>query len=299
MAGERLPTLSSMERNSRGESPRPRPISVIHRDIEQAIAELEMSNEEHGLEMAEIHRAIDRLDAEIALLSRDEDDLYYPDDSSLLDLITPSLPTGESSEENVSTQAGTKFVDQLPGMNLKDLPKDSSCNICMDPFSSTEDPELPVRLPCGHVIGRNCISKWLATSNSCPLCRRVFFEPEVRNPPLTETELRAMLQTTRPATETDLDERVVLASLSMQDVESFGRELNDITRQQIAMERRLASFEAQSTPLTPGSEMQLRELMADNVELHARLGDFSIRHRELIESHGIQLPRVGRFFSGL
>ena len=65
------------------------------------------------------------------------------------------------------------FLDQLPDISTKDLPNDTVCHICMDEFGSTEDPEPPVKLPCGHVIGRKCISRWLKTKNSCPLCRRV------------------------------------------------------------------------------------------------------------------------------
>lgn len=35
--------------------------------------------------------------------------------------------------------------------------------------------EFHVSLPCNHVVGSGCIAVWLRTSNSCPLCRRVFF----------------------------------------------------------------------------------------------------------------------------
>ncbi|KAF1834017.1 hypothetical protein BDW02DRAFT_579887 [Decorospora gaudefroyi] len=33
------------------------------------------------------------------------------------------------------------------------------------------DTELPMELPCGHVFGEACIAKWIATKNTCPLCR--------------------------------------------------------------------------------------------------------------------------------
>ena len=77
------------------------------------------------------------------------------------------------NEYYAQQQEEPRFLDQLPEISTKDLPNDTVCHICMDEFGSTEDPEPPVKLPCGHVIGRNCISRCLKTKNSCPLCRRV------------------------------------------------------------------------------------------------------------------------------
>lgn len=31
--------------------------------------------------------------------------------------------------------------------------------------------ETPVMLPCNHIVGVTCISKWLGESDSCPMCR--------------------------------------------------------------------------------------------------------------------------------
>ena len=78
-----------------------------------------------------------------------------------------------TNEYYAQQQEEQSFLDQLPDISTKDLPNDTVCHICMDEFGSSEDPEPPVKLPCGHVIGRNCISRWLKTNNSCPLCRRV------------------------------------------------------------------------------------------------------------------------------
>ena len=57
--------------------------------------------------------------------------------------------------------------------------KDQKCVIClqeigkMDPGTGVAESQ--VRLPCEHVFGSSCITVWLRTNNSCPLCRRVFF----------------------------------------------------------------------------------------------------------------------------
>ena len=69
-----------------------------------------------------------------------------------------------------------KFLDQLSDVTPDNLPNETTCYICMDEFGSMEDAEPPVKLPCGHVIGRNCFSRWSKRNNSCPLCRRVVLE---------------------------------------------------------------------------------------------------------------------------
>ena len=91
---------------------------------------------------------------------------------------SPSYPRGTLWPETPDMRAGENFLDQLPDISLDDIPNATDCNICMEPFGSTEDPESPVQLPCGHVMGRKCISRWLKTSNSCPLCRHVLFGQE-------------------------------------------------------------------------------------------------------------------------
>lgn len=46
------------------------------------------------------------------------------------------------------------------------------CNICLADFDV--DDEKPVLLPCGHVWGEECITPWLKSHGSCPLCRHDF-----------------------------------------------------------------------------------------------------------------------------
>ena len=58
-------------------------------------------------------------------------------------------------------------------------PEEQDCPICSvmyQCFSSTplptdEDQELPVKLLCGHVFGRDCITRWLHKQDACPKCR--------------------------------------------------------------------------------------------------------------------------------
>lgn len=57
--------------------------------------------------------------------------------------------------------------------------KDLECSICFYSYWAPRilegelpaAPEFPVRLPCGHVYGVICISRWLKDNRTCPLCK--------------------------------------------------------------------------------------------------------------------------------
>ncbi|KAL9066128.1 MAG: hypothetical protein Q9161_007786 [Pseudevernia consocians] len=82
-----------------------------------------------------------------------------------------------------------KFLDGLTKVPLGELPPDSTCMICLDAYG-TQSPcngditEGPVRLPCKHLVGSECISIWLSpdetAQNSCPYCRATFFPAQPR-----------------------------------------------------------------------------------------------------------------------
>ena len=72
------------------------------------------------------------------------------------------------------------MVDELP-KTLAQLLTDSvismadqrmSCSICQSRYLVFPSTENAVELPCKHVFGVQCISKWLSFRNSCPLCRQ-------------------------------------------------------------------------------------------------------------------------------
>ena len=53
-------------------------------------------------------------------------------------------------------------------VELDDIePEDQACDVCRQSFRPSIDgasPEKPVRLPCNHVFGKDCISEWIAVS---------------------------------------------------------------------------------------------------------------------------------------
>ena len=59
----------------------------------------------------------------------------------------------------------------------EDMKHDFVCHICEEPYLSTDNPEMAIKLACGHVVGATCLLRWLTPlseqrQNSCPFCRR-------------------------------------------------------------------------------------------------------------------------------
>ena len=96
------------------------------------------------------------------------------------DLGLPATPNTRAKTLNTKVKA---FLESLPILVLADLRLDSSeCPFCIEPYQNSPHSERPVRLPCNHVMGKNCLRKWLnssganANNNACPTCRAVLFE---------------------------------------------------------------------------------------------------------------------------
>ncbi|KAK3058422.1 hypothetical protein LTS18_011325, partial [Coniosporium uncinatum] len=81
----------------------------------------------------------------------------------------------------------------LQSVDRSTLPQDErTCYICTRTYGITDDaavpPEIAVRMRCGHIIGKDCITKWLdpvtgVGSNICPLDRVELFEKTGYAPP--------------------------------------------------------------------------------------------------------------------
>ncbi len=75
-------------------------------------------------------------------------------------------------------------------MAVNDLLEDCrTCGICREIYNTGEEPEQAYLVgPCGHVVGRTCLSKWVMPegrrpNKTCPLCRAVLFEDDTPDPP--------------------------------------------------------------------------------------------------------------------
>lgn len=73
---------------------------------------------------------------------------------------------------------GELFVDSLQSKRttlafLKRMGRDEQCSICINEFEVNESIYV---LACGHMYHCQCLTPWLLTNNTCPLCRRILYE---------------------------------------------------------------------------------------------------------------------------
>ena len=79
-------------------------------------------------------------------------------------------------------QLKTKFIflRDVPYVEMANLtPFNDECYVCLEPFNSSPwqlegTLNRPVRLPCGHIIGIQCLARWALSANfdnRCSLCR--------------------------------------------------------------------------------------------------------------------------------
>lgn len=103
------------------------------------------------------------------------------------DLVSEQDLQNASPSPSLSIKSGkistaTQYLRILPRVSLQELPSDrQGCDICLTEYNTGEESENPVRLPCGHVFGDDCLSKWLSSSeatktSTCPVCRAVLFD---------------------------------------------------------------------------------------------------------------------------
>lgn len=99
----------------------------------------------------------------------------------ITDILERYIATMASATTNIESSstadANLAFLASLPVVSIDDLAEGSNiCPICREAFENTEHFEVPVRLPCSHIFGKSCISKWIS-NNTCPLCRAVCSGP--------------------------------------------------------------------------------------------------------------------------
>ncbi|KAB8289490.1 hypothetical protein EYC80_010651 [Monilinia laxa] len=85
----------------------------------------------------------------------------------------------------INVQIMTNYADRIIGINSILIPVDvepldvEKCNICHEIYDLHATPsthgqsnhEALKMASCGHVFGRDCITTWLKTNDTCPMCR--------------------------------------------------------------------------------------------------------------------------------
>ncbi|KAJ9664635.1 hypothetical protein H2201_005149 [Coniosporium apollinis] len=90
----------------------------------------------------------------------------------------PSSPVSTRAPEPHTGALRYFLAHDLKTVQILNLDKEErSCCICTDTYGE----EKPVQLPCGHIMGADCIRAWLSVKerkNKCPVCRYMLFPLE-------------------------------------------------------------------------------------------------------------------------
>lgn len=170
MARARLPNGLDMEEVASAQDSRRR---SAH-EIEQSVAGLDTGREASGGTVREMHDH--NTQSTLRLNEPEHTANWYDEFRAGMRRLEGRHPSDVRLEDLLAVYSLALPARRLPDVNLNDLPNDTTCTICMEPFGRTEDSESPVKLPCRHIVGRKCISRWLERNTNCPFCRRVLFQ---------------------------------------------------------------------------------------------------------------------------
>ena len=81
-------------------------------------------------------------------------------------------------DEDLFLKKKNQFILELDEFQFKHLKKYSAlredkCPICLVKYKSSD---IIKEFSCKHIFHKNCIFKWLKTSNVCPICKHDFTE---------------------------------------------------------------------------------------------------------------------------
>ena len=82
----------------------------------------------------------------------------------------------EQSQDNTGTPTDSTLLESLEEetySSSNSIP--DPCSICLEPY---KDGDTLLYMPCRHAYHSSCLHKWLASHNTCPVCRHVI-TPEI------------------------------------------------------------------------------------------------------------------------
>ena len=108
------------------------------------------------------------------------EDNDYSDDFGFEDEEFEENENNEENEEDedLFLKKKNQFILELDEFQFKHLKKYSAlredkCPICLVKYKSSD---IIKEFSCKHIFHKNCIFKWLKTSNVCPICKHDFTE---------------------------------------------------------------------------------------------------------------------------
>ena len=110
-------------------------------------------------------------------------DNFEVDDLEDINVNNNNGEQNENNEENEEDEdlflkKKNQFILELDEFQFKHLKKYSAlredkCPICLVKYKSSD---IIKEFSCKHIFHKNCIFKWLKTSNVCPICKHDFTE---------------------------------------------------------------------------------------------------------------------------
>ena len=185
-------------------------------------------------------------------------------------------------DPSTSKSTAADFLESLPIVKPEHLRDDSDiCHICKEPFNDSDsgfagNSELPVQLPCNHIMGSACLATWFHSSNSCPMCRATLFPQEASSwEPLRALEADLTPRQVVWRRRADEDRSQVLPA----QVQFFRRELRGLAEENERLLTRLLAFDA--VPETEGELAEVVELGRGMLRIDARLEEIEVQIRRL------------------
>lgn len=91
----------------------------------------------------------------------------------------PNYCNWAMDSDAVGHSAIRAFIKSLPSIQLEELGPDitdKDCPICLSEYGTASPTDTPIKLPCQHILGTDCMYTWLLSGkNTCPHCRRQVF----------------------------------------------------------------------------------------------------------------------------
>ena len=79
----------------------------------------------------------------------------------------------------VDRSAIRALIGPLPRVQVEELGPDiteKDCPVCLSEYGTASPTDTPIKLPCQHILGADCLFTWLMSGkNTCPHCRRQVF----------------------------------------------------------------------------------------------------------------------------
>ena len=77
-----------------------------------------------------------------------------------------TIPEGAPARPGWPHPNALVFLRNVPKLSLEEIPENfPPCAVCLVSFFSPSPEENPILLPCGHVLGSVCASRWLCPAS--------------------------------------------------------------------------------------------------------------------------------------